>query len=261
MINAENVDGDRSMRFQEERCKIILVDDRVGSKELADLIPDSVLTTLEYGDAAFSGFGPYGPNGIMAIGVERKVIGDLIQSISSGRLSGHQLPGLLEAYHKIYLIVEGMWKGNRKDGTIEVFRHGKFKSLGSSKFTSKRVWGYLTTLNATTGISVYITTDMVETALVIQELQHWWGQKWEKHKAHVMMNKLNPPSAYLRPGRPSLLRRIGIELPGVGYERIEAVEKAFKTVHQLFEATEEQWRNVDGIGKMTAKHCWEALHK
>ena len=242
------------------RCKIILIDDRVGSKELADLIPDSVLTTLEYGDAAFSGFGPYGPNGIMAIGVERKVIGDLIQSISSGRLSGHQLPGLLEAYHKVYLIVEGMWKGNRKDGTIEVFRHGKFKPLGSSRFTSKRVWGYLTTLNAATGISVYITTDMCETALLIKELEYWWNQPWEKHKSHLMINKMMPPSAYLKPGKPSLLRRIAIELPLIGYERVSEVEKHFKSISEMINASEGEWLKIPGIGKITAKSIVEKLH-
>jgi ERCC4-type nuclease len=205
----------------------IFIDSRKGSAELIDLFSDALLVKLEFGDCAFEG---NGPQGRIQIGIERKRCGDLIQSISSGRLSGHQLPGLLETYYKVYLIVEGIWRANRKDGTVEVFRHGKFKPLGSSRFTSKRIWGYLTALNASTGVEVFITPTIEETALVIEELEHWWNQPWEKHVSHLMVNKLSPPSAYLRPGRPSLIRRIALELPGIGYDRVVEVEKKFKTV-------------------------------
>lgn len=240
-------------------CKIILVDDRAGSKELADLLNDSILTTLEYGDVAFMG---NGPTGEIKIGAERKAINDLIQSINSGRLSGHQLPGLLETYDKVYLLVEGYWRANRKDGRVEVLRHGKFKPLGDSKFTSKRVWGYLTALNASTGVTVFTTSDMGETALLIEELHQWWNQKWEKHHSATMMNKLNPPTAYLRPGKPSLIRRIAVELPGIGYYRVRNVEEAFgESVKKMFEASEEEWLDIKGIGKITAKNAWEALHE
>ncbi len=236
----------------------ILVDDREGSKELADLLKDALLVRLEYGDCAFEG---NGPNGKVTIGVERKRVNDLIQSINSGRLSGHQLPGLLETYYKTYLLVEGMWRANRRDGTVEVFRHGKFKPLGSSRFTSKRIWGYLTALNASTGVTVFITTDMVETVLVIEELEHWWNQGWEKHVSHLMVNKLSPPSAYMKPGKPSLIRRLALELPGIGYDRVAEVEKKFKTVGRMWEANEKEWQEVEGIGKITAKNAWQALHQ
>lgn len=237
---------------------MILVDSREGSKELADLISDAILVHLDYGDCAFEG---NGPNGHIHIGIERKAISDLIQSINSGRLSGHQLPGLLENYQRVYLICEGIWRANRKDGIVEVFRHGKFKPLGGSTFTSKRIWGYLTALNALTGVILIMTPDMGETALVIEELHQWWNQKWEKHVSHLMVNKVAPPSAYLRPGRPSLLRRMAVELPGVGFERVAIVEKTFGTVQRMFDATEDEWRMLDGIGKVTAKNCWRALHE
>jgi len=235
----------------------IFIDSRVGSAELADLIKDALVVQLEFGDFAFEG---NGPNGKIKIGVERKAISDLIQSINSGRLSGHQLPGLLEAYDRVYLLVEGCWRANRKDGTVEVFRHGKFRPLGSSRFTSKRVWGYLTALNASTGVTVFITADMAETVLVIKELEHWWNQKWEKHHSMMMVNKLSPPSVYMRPGKPSLLRQIALCLPGIGYDRVMEVEKAFKTVDGMWRADEAKWQTVAGIGKITAKRCWQELH-
>ena len=235
----------------------IFTDSRTGSVELADLLKDAIVTTLEFGDCAFSG---NGPNGVIKVGVERKVISDLIQSINSGRLSGHQLPGLLETYDRVYLLVEGQWRASRKDGTVEVFRHGKFKPLGSSRFTSKRVWGYLTALNASTGVTVFITPTMEETVLVIEELEHWWNQPWEKHVSHLMVNKLSPPSAYMKPGRPSLIRQIALCLPGIGYDRVMEVEKKFRTVGKMWEADEKAWQEVEGIGKITAKRAYESLH-
>jgi ERCC4-type nuclease len=95
---------------------------------------------------------------------------------------------------------------------------------------------------------------MAETALLIEELHQWWGQKWEKHHAHEAMSKLNHPSAYLRPGKPSLLRRIGIELPSIGYDRIVEVEKYFNSAKEMINATEEEWLKIPGIGKITAKN-------
>ena len=237
---------------------MVLVDSRTGSKEFVDLIKDSILVELEFGDFAFMG---NGPTGEIKIGVERKTINDLIQSINSGRLSGHQLPGLLEIYGRIYLVCEGIWRASRKDGTVEVFRHGKFKPLGSSRFTSKRIWGYLTALNASTGVTVFITTDMSETALVIEELEHWWNQPWERHRSHTMINRIDPPSPYLKPGKPSQFRRMVSQIDGIGFEKLIEVEKKFKnSARKMFEASVDEWMEVGGIGKITAKKVWEFLH-
>ncbi len=237
---------------------MIFVDNREGSKELFDLLHEALLVRLEYGDCAFEG---NGPNGTIKIGVERKAINDLIQSINSGRLSGHQLPGLLETYYKVYLIVEGMWRANRKDGTVEVFRYGKFKPLGSSRFTSKRIWGYLTALNASTGVTVFITVDMAETVLVIEELEHWWNQPWNLHRSHVMINRLDPPSPYLKPGKPSQFRRVVSQIDGIGFEKLLEVEKKFHgSMQQMYKASVDEWMKKGTIGHITAKRVWEFLH-
>ena len=236
---------------------MIFIDSRSGSKELAEYIEGAILTTLPFGDIYFQG---NGPDGEIQIGIERKRIGDLIQSISSGRLSGHQLPGLLEEYGRVYLLVEGAWITDRHTGIIKVYRYGKFKPLGESRFSTKRLLGYLVSLNAQTGVSVLTALDVRETAILIQELYQWWSQPWEKHTALLQVNRLTQPSAFLRPGKPPLIREIAITLPGIGYDRVRAVEEAFGTVGRMWEATEEEWREVEGIGKITAKRAWEALH-
>ncbi len=198
----------------------------------------------------------------MQIGIERKGIGDLINSISTGRLSGHQLPGLLDTYYKVYLIIEGQCRESQ-DGELEVYQHRKWVHLsrGKRKFAYRDIWSYLTTLETFTGVVVRSTSNMVETANQIEYLYHWWQKPYEKHKGHLQIHKSTPPSALLRPGKPSLIRRIASELPGVGWERAMAVEKHFGSVSKIFVASEEEWKKVEGFGKLTARKVWEALHE
>ena len=58
-----------------------------------------------------------------------------------------------------------------------------------------------------------------------------------------------------------MIRRIASELPGVGGQRAMDVEKYFMTVGNMFVASEEDWRGVEGFGKLTARKAWEALHE
>lgn len=238
---------------------MIYIDDRTGSKELADLIENAVLVHLDFGDAMFSGCGP---DGEVQIGVERKAIGDLINSIASGRLSGHQLPGLLETYFKTYLFVEGVCQENPASGELEVLRGTKWTHLnrGGRKFAYKDVWAYLTTLEAMTGIVVRNTVNMLQTASQIEWLKAWWSKPWDKHRGHLQIHKVPPRFATLKPTKPSLLKQIAADLPNIGWERATAVEKQFGSVRRMFEASEEEWREVEGIGKLTSRKVWEALH-
>jgi ERCC4-type nuclease len=65
----------------------------------------------------------------------------------------------------------------------------------------------------------------------------------------------------IRTEKPSLIRRIASEFSGIGWERARAVEKHFGTLRKMFEAEESEWREVEGIGKLTAKKCWTVLHE
>ena len=84
---------------------MILIDSRTGSGELAPYISSPKLVChLDFADFSFSGNGPEGGVGI---GVERKGVMDLLQSMTSGRLVGHQLIGLQKEYDWTYLLVVG----------------------------------------------------------------------------------------------------------------------------------------------------------
>src|SRR5271166_1849574 len=63
--------------------------------------------TLHAGDFSFLGNGPNDEP--WTIGIERKRMRDMVNSIRGGRFSGEQLPKLLN-YDRAYLIFESRWK-------------------------------------------------------------------------------------------------------------------------------------------------------
>lgn len=248
---------------------MIFVDDREGSKELVNDFDDkfqAVLVRLDYGDFMFQG---NGPDGCVEIGIERKVIGDLLGSITTGRLSGHQLPGLLKSYYRTYLIVEGMWRPG-DNGIIEIFK-GKWVPIRHGRrYKYTDILSYITTLEILTGVTVRFTRSKLETVLAIQSLHAWWGKHWSEHKSHMMMDKeILPQSPFATLIKPSLVKRIAVELPGVGPERAAHVAENFDTVSDMVEATPEDWVKIKwktsggrmaGFGKVTAFQAWKALH-
>lgn len=242
-------------------ANMIYIDDREGSKELYGRFLKKypqALVRLEYADVMFEGLGPAGR---VDVGVERKVITDLLSSISTGRLTGHQLPGMAKDYYKSYLIVEGKWKAGG-DGVIEILRKGRWESIQHGRrFKYMEVMAYLNSLTMLGGIGVWFTGNMAETIATIQALFGWWQKDWEQHKSHLEMHKPAPPTAFLNPDGPSLLRRMAMELPGIGWERTKQVEVAFPTIVDMVNATQEEWEGVGGIGKVIARTVYEALRK
>ncbi len=242
---------------------MIYVDDRVGSKELVDLIDDSILVSLEYGDVSFEGSGA---DGTIQIGIERKKWGDLINSFRSGRLVGHQIIGLLDNYQKVYLICEGIIRENKKLGEINEWRHGKWMKVDYSKserarqrFAYQAVWKHLITLETKLGVELRVTSDLGETARMIEVLHEWWSEPWESHKSHVQAYISNQ-TALLRPSKPSWPVQFASNLPGIGWSRAIVIAKHFGSVSNMIEADEVVWRSIDGIGKIIANNIWKSLH-
>ncbi len=238
---------------------MIYIDDREGSKELEPLIAESMVVRLEYGDACITG---WGPEGEVDVGIERKRIGDLVNSISTGRLSGHQVPGMLEMYYRSYLIVEGWWKENACDGELLVRRGKNWGKLdrGGRRFSAQGIWNYLNSIEMMGGVIVRQTRDIRDTAYLIKTIHTWWQKPWDGHSAHLQMHKQGPTTAGMGIKRPTLLRRIAAELPGIGWLRSISVEREFGTVENLMLANVDDLLRIEGIGKVTAKAVYEALH-
>ncbi len=241
----------------------IRLDDRVGSVELGPLFKPYGISPnvcrLDFGDADFFGNGPQGQ---CAIAVERKRINDLISSIQSKRLSGHQMPGMAKGYDYAYLIVEGIWRPAAND-QIEIL--GKIKdqwvwqSPYSGQVTYRQIDNYLSTKEIMNGVIFRRTASSNETVAVIVDLLRWWTKGWDDHHSHDIKYQPASDGHRLRMTAPSQVELVARTLPGMDREAYR-VSKFFPTVKSMILATEKEWTAVDGVGAVTARKIMEVLH-
>jgi ERCC4-type nuclease len=241
---------------------MIILDDREGSRELADAIRragiECEVQRMEYGDCCWMGNGPEGP---CLIGVERKTVQDLLASMRTGRLVGHQLAGMSEEYHAMYLIVEGMTREDPDSGLLLHYRRGGWEEVrvGQQRFMWSELEAYLTSIDSLIGIHVRRSATPRETVSLIRTLYQWWQKSWDQHSTHKVLYTPLPQHSLLV--KPSVLRRVAAQLPMIGYERSGAVEKHFRTVYAMATAEEKQWREIEGIGKGIAQKVVRAIRE
>ena len=232
---------------------MITIDSRVGSADLIKHFPSGMarLGRLEFGDVAFLGNGKDGEP--VCIGFERKRIGDLVHSIDSGRLAGHQLIGMKHSYRFIYVIIEGIWRGNPRNGYIEEKRGKEWCTVSPNKqriYVDSYVFNFINTIwVAYPNVNVWQTSNDRATARYIMSIYSWWtDKKFEEHRAHLANYEpyidLTPPSPVLRVAK-ALVR-------GIGDKKAEAINEKFQNVASLIRATEEELREVYGIGSKLA---------
>lgn len=237
---------------------MILIDDRQGSKELQAHINAGVnsdLTRLEYGDVAFDGCGP--DDTPVLIGVERKAISDLASSIATGRLSGHQLIGLLRCYQYVYIIIDGLWRSNNHSGILEVYRGKGWQPLmfGQRQFMAREITGYINTLTMICNVVVWRVDGIAQAGRWISDLYAWWQKPWDKHKAHLQFHNQPVPRKVRKEINllpPSKVRLVAKEFSSIGWAKSKAIAERFQTVREFVNATREDFMEIPGIGKILA---------
>lgn len=237
---------------------MILIDDRIGSVDLHPLIPGSKLKRLAFGDACFSGQSHQFPGDICRVGVERKRITDLIQSFLTGRLSGHQLPGLAASFHYIVLIIEGEWRAGA-EGQVEIPWGPVWKAVPGRGATYASIRHYLMTLDYVVGVRVVETRDARHTAQYIRLLHNWFQQA--RHGSHEAFDTSRGEAAarsVISTRRPSPVRLVAKEIPGVGWERSKEADRKWTTVERMMRASAKEWGELPGFGPKLAKvaHGW-----
>ena len=230
---------------------MILVDDRIGSVELAPLLSaPNMICRLDYADFAWSGDGPNGP---IDVGVERKGLMDLLQSMTTGRLSGHQLVGLTNRYDWVYLLVEGVWRPDRHSGILQrIGGKGKWiaAAQGSRRFMARDVYNFLNTIQIMCGVVVVQTSNQWETARWLDSNYGWWQKGWKKHKSHLQFQK---PIVHAHLTKPNLVTRIASQFDGIGWDKARSIGKEFDQVGNFLFASKEDLRKVPGIGTKLAQ--------
>jgi ERCC4-type nuclease len=232
---------------------------------LKSLSVEVEMTILPYADVAFLG---QGADGIpVNIGIEMKSIADAMACIVSGRFAGHQLPGLIKSYDHVWLLLEGEYRARAADGVLEQRLTGRGGGQywgecggGQRRWMWRDFESWLTSMAIMGSLRVQHCRDWQEGAQWIKQLYSWFGKS--EHKSHMVMYSgpgiLNADSALLV--KPSLVRRLAAELPRIGIERSVDVDKRFKSVNEMINASEREWMEIPGIGKGIAATVYKAIH-
>lgn len=242
---------------------MIFVDNRAGSCELVKPLTNLGLPVeemlLDFGDVFFTGRGEGGAP--VQIGIEHKKIADLIASMQSGRLQGHQLPGMLQLYDRSWLIIEGDWEQDTQ-GRVSMWKGKKRKPLAgvsSAVELEKRIL----TLETRGGFRVRICPHRRDTLRFICALYRYWTDvDLDEHKSHLAIHAPDLDRGLQIPI--SDFRRIVSQIPGIGLTTSQAVERRFESsFRRMMLATEKDWAEIDvnnkRLGASRARKIMEAL--
>jgi ERCC4-type nuclease len=241
------------------RLRMILVDRRVGSNDLLAPLKaagfDAQLVELAFGDIAFEGKGPNGTT--LNIGVELKVLGDLINSLRTGRLAGHQLPGLLKTYDHAWLLVEGQWRANAAGQVTTQKRRGVWAPV-PGKMSASELDKQLLTLELCGGLHVAHTHTRADTVRFLGNLYRWWTDRaLDSHTSHLALH-VSPTVYAISPFRAAVC-----QWPGIGLKTSSAVERRFSSIRHAAAAPVEEWAAITTgdrkLGKKTAERVVKFL--
>lgn len=213
--------------------------------------------TLHAGDFCFTGNGPDGDP--ILIGVERKRMRDMVNSIRGGRLSGEQIPKLM-SYDRAYIILESQWKTDWTTGQLMERWGRQWQPVMSGTkqiMTGLELESFLNDIRDHTPIQVICTEDEYQTVEAVLSLVHSWSKPWDKRHHHVDIHR---PEKFASFEKASTIRRVLYCLDGVGWEKSQAAEQVFKSVEDLVLAGPKDLQKIPGFGPKISKSVWNQLH-
>lgn len=159
----------------------------------------------------------HGPDGQAFVGVERKTIPDLVQSLQSGRLQGidsenqhSQLSRMVETYDYPWLLVEGSYTTDAQGRLCQKTKHHSLRPVAgtmSEDSLNKRILS----LVLQGGLLLKETTSQAQSARWLASLARWGTEKaWSEHKTLEARHK--PPQRF----QISRFRERAMCLPDVG---------------------------------------------
>lgn len=218
-------------------------------------------TRLAFGDYAWIGNGP-GLKNAAFIGVERKKLRDLLNCVETGRLTGHQLIGMANAYHYLYVVIEGIWRQG-STGLIEIPKDGKKwgpLELGSRRFMVSVMDNFTNSLVQQLRVTVVFTPTLDRTCAWISNIYRWWTVKtWDKHTAVKAKNTAKAVPPLMPRVKAPLIQRVLLEFNQVGQGKAEKIAHVVGSVEGLAKVTTAELSDIDGIGETLAKSVVKEL--
>ncbi len=226
---------------------MILVDNRAGSDKLGlDLRAAGLpiqFDRLDGGDIMFLGFGEKGE---CTVGVEHKTLRDLLQSLRSQRLQGHQLFEM-QAYDYRFLLIEGEYKHDT-EGYVTMRTGFRDWRRVAGNFRASELDKTLLGLTLRGGIITKEVSTRRESVRWLTSLyRNFTDSAWDAHTSHTGIHR---PAGLVKP---SPFRNFICGIPNVGLKTSKAIEAYFGPhPRRAVNARWEQWASIDGIGKKGA---------
>ncbi len=248
---------------------MIIIDPRAGSRELpAAMTPYGIpiASGIAAGDFEFIGQTPLGPT---PIGGEHKKHGtkDTFDSLMSGRLTGTQLPRMVDAYPWVrYVVFEGMTRRSYRDGILELRQEwGKheWEQAFSRKGAGITYDEYRNRIESieefwswphVTGRTIVVETpDRETTAAWLAGRYHYWQKPYDSHHSARQWDRSRDigaiyTAADILLGTSSnlpLVQRCAREIDGIGQSKSNFVARSFKSLYRMAVADPAEWAAVE----------------
>lgn len=253
---------------------MVIVDRRGGSggeesarkrlQQLHNRNVDADLGLLPFGDYAILGNGPGGKD--IMIGVELKTSRDILTSLRSNRLQGHQVPGMVQMYEgRAWLLTEGIWREH--DGDWEVYQ-GSWQTFSAGNRTVQMtdIESWILSTVTFGGLMYWHCPLQTDTARFIRDLDHLWCDKtYDQHKTYEVIYRKPPDRVSF--GEPSDFVKMVAVIDKVGWDKARALEAAFRNPEtgegdweRLMAADRKTLLQVEGVGKVIADNLIKTLH-
>jgi ERCC4-related helicase len=216
----------RDYEKKDTRIKIVVDHREYRSKVVRNLTANGTYVEpqqLDVGDYVLSS----------RIGVERKSVDDFLESLIDGKLF-RQITQLRDAYPRPVLILEGE------------------NLLTKRNISHKAIFGSLASINVDFGVPVITTKDSAETADLLQVMAKR-EQKVDKKTVSIREEKT---SMSLKERQQFVIEG----LPNVSAILAKRLLDRFGSIRDITNASEEELREVKGVGKNTSSEILELLN-
>lgn len=182
------------------------------------------VTTLSFGDFAFTGRGVGDVPVFVGIELKRLTTSDAIDSIRSGRLADHQIPGMIGPdgiYEFAFLFIEGQYRVNDAGQLLVLEREGWRPAPG--RMTASELEKSILTYELCSGMHVRYTNREADTLRSVMNLYRWFTDKaMDQHTSHLAAHQPNGilPLSDFR-------ATLQVRCPGMGRAMSKAAEEKF----------------------------------
>lgn len=233
----------------------------LNNPDFASVVP------LTSADFAFCGVGP-GDAPIM-IGGEVCSITDLTNKLLTGRLqSSHhdsgQLAVMAQTYTYSWLVYYGEHRPCPQTGVLQTLRLRKGQPpewvnylQGTRPIPYSYIYRFLASPSfLSLGCRVARFHDLSEVAYWVgNALYPEWNKPWHKHGSLNVVNKSSSVNEFLPQMDERQYGRLktASTFPCMGYTRALAASLHFQSIREMVNASAEEWRRIEGIGKTVSK--------